>query len=367
MKAAITLALLVLTATATFAIATSAEAAWPWYRSTPTPTPTRTLSKSPAKTPTRTSTATRTPATATRSPATATRSPATATPTSQVANQNVATATKTPSATATRSPATATRVPATATASATTPPPTATPTTAPVAAPVTISNPSGPCLVVDGKQNVTLQNLVIGPCGGEGIVIRNSSNVTISNVTVSRAVANISILSSTDVSVTDSTLKDPQGPKPRGQQVIIDKSSRVTIARNTATFSGDGYQEDGINAYMSDQVMIDSNSVTGGNSTTGCGIMVDMGSTNVTIRNNTVRHQANCGIGVAAGYNHLVEGNNVADYGFAGTGKVGIYVWNQSPDPCHDITVRGNTVGPSNAFWGGGGNCANLVVVNNIW
>lgn len=224
----------------------------------------------------------------------------------------------------------------------------------------TYSNPTDACLVIDGESNVVIDNVRVGPCGREGIIIKNSRNVTLKNVRVSDSSTNIFVINSSDVTIQDSTLSNPQGPKPRGQQILLELSDSINIQRNTLSTTG-GFQEDAINNYRSSNVLIEGNSITGGTSPTGCAILIDLDSDYATIRSNIIRHVPNCGIGISTGIGHLVENNDISDYGFAGSGNVGMYVWNQYPSPCRDIIIRNNKISKPNPFWNGN-NCTNVVV-----
>lgn len=240
--------------------------------------------------------------------------------------------------------------------------PTRVPPTAVPSVPLTpVSNPSGVCIEAWTPGEV-IENLLIGPCGDIGIDVR-APGVIIRNVTIFSAGTSLRVYEASNVVIEGSTLRDPTNRGGDGyvQQISVDQSSNVTIRGNTLLCASTSAcrQEDAIGIYRSSGVIVEGNSISGGNSDSGCGIMADAGARRVTIRGNTVRNQANCAIGVANGTDHLVEGNNVAIYG-----NVGIYVWNQYGGQCARITIRNNVVSGSNPWWDGD-NCSQVDVTGN--
>ena len=125
-------------------------------------------------------------------------------------------------------------------------PPATTPPPSPTPPQQTLSNANGPCLVIRGENNRVVENLRIGPCGGNGIEIWNSQNVTLRNVTIadtasagvyienstfvqvneskiSNTLVGVNAVSSRNVAVQCNTIEDPRGPVPRGQFVQYNK------------------------------------------------------------------------------------------------------------------------------------------------
>jgi hypothetical protein len=241
-------------------------------------------------------------------------------------------------------------------------PPTAVPPTAipPTQAPslATVSNPNGVCIEAWTPGQV-IENLLIGPCGDGGIDIR-AANVTVRNVTIFNSATSIRVYETSGALIEGNRFRDPINPdEGYVQQVSIDQASNVIVRNNTMTCGAGCEQEDAVGVFQSQDVLIEGNSISGGNSRSGCGILLDHGAFRVTVRRNVIRNQANCGVGVGSGTDHLVEANDVASYG-----NVGIYVWNQYGGACRRITVRNNVVQGSNPWWNGG-NCTELAVTGN--
>src|SRR4051812_24535324 len=47
---------------------------------------------------------------------------------------------------------------------------------------VSISNPSGPCIIVrNGSQNIVIRDSELGPCAGSGVLFHTSNGVTLTN------------------------------------------------------------------------------------------------------------------------------------------------------------------------------------------
>lgn len=269
-----------------------------------------------------------------------------ATPTPTATQPPTATLTPLPTATPTRTPTTA---------------PTATPAPSPTATPKPGRKPS-PCVNISGQQNVIIEDLDIDASrcspGQHGIIVYQSSNVTVRNVKISGTQTGINVLESSSVHISDAELLNTQR-----QLVIFDKSSQSSVRQVSGTWTSGGW--DGISAYNSQDILIEANTVSGSTFDWGCAIIADGPAPNmrVTIRGNTVRDYANCGIGVANGSGHLVEENHVEN-----VSNVGIYVWDQySPQgDCFGITVRDNTVVDDNPWWNAG-NCGSVALTGNSW
>ena len=229
-----------------------------------------------------------------------------------------------------------------------TPRATATPTAGPTEITGTFSNPNGHCILVSSQAHVWIHDAIIGPCDGSGIKVLNSTDVSIENVQILHAKVSISIVTSDHVSVRGGRLIDPQGPKPEGQQIIANGSSFVTIDGVYTEFTGGGFQEDAINFYRSTDSIIKNSTIVGGGSPTGCGIVLDDGAQRITVANNHISWQTNCGIGVANGVGHYVDHNDVRY-----TGQ-NYYAWNQYAGPC-SVTFVNNTGDDIPGFWNGGG------------
>jgi len=257
-----------------------------------------------------------------------------------------------------------------------------------------VTNADGPCLTFTGLHDETIENLIVGPCRGNGIEIYDSSNVTVRNVAVSGA-AGIAIyvagsshvtieesrieggssgvyaVDSTGVRVSCNTIDNPQGPVPRGQFVQFDKVTgegnaiSCNVGRNAP---GKGMPEDGISLYQSSgtarsPIAVGSNLIVGGGpSPSGGGIMLgDGGGAHQVAEGNDLVDPGQYGVSVSSGEHMAIRNNRIYARAQSFT-NVGIAVWNQSPQACSDIAVEKNQVrwlsktGQANPYWNGG-NC----------
>ncbi len=270
-----------------------------------------------------------------------------------------------------------------------------------------IRSAAGPCVTIRRSSNVVLEGLEIGPCGGPGIVVTDSHDVTIAasristersgragrdsgvgvhvlasaNVLVrgSHLVANESgvfALRSRGVRVVGNYFAGPLGPYPRGQHVQLGYVGSGEVTGNygvevapSGPAGMEADQEDAINIYRSTAITVARNYLVGGSSPSGCGIVVEgRESADNVVEENTLVRTGNCGIGVGNGARNTVRANKVLDTNIpTGSGNVGIYVANMVPrakrharalgegaqqEPtCFDNVVVGNVV--SNRLPGG--------------
>lgn len=252
-----------------------------------------------------------------------------------------------------------------------------------------VSNPSGPCLVLRDASDRTVENLDLGPCGGEGVRVERSRNVTIRNLTIrdtgdvgiyvegsdgvrieenriENALSGVRALSSSGVEVRCNSLRNVRGPIPAGQFVQFDKVTgagngiRCNIGENEP---GRGVPEDAISLFQSRgepgaPISVSRNRLVGGGpSPSGGGIMLgDGGGGYLEARDNLLIDPGQYGIAVASGDHMTIAGNVVIARPQAFT-NVGISVWNQYREPCHTVTVSGNSVdwrartGRPNPWW----------------
>jgi hypothetical protein len=231
-----------------------------------------------------------------------------------------------------------------------------------------IQNPTGPCVTIRRSSNILLDGLAIGPCGGSGIVVTDSEDVTIaasrvstersgragrdsgigihilasSNVVIraSHLVANESgvlAIRSRGIRVLGSYFAAPLGPYPRGQHVQLGYVSGGEVAGNygveaapdvPAGMTAD--QEDAINIFRSSAITVARNYLVGGSSPSGCGIIVEgRESADNVVEENILIRTGNCGIGVGNGVRNTVRANKILDSNIPqGSGNVGIYVAN---------------------------------------
>ncbi|MCP1539116.1 right-handed parallel beta-helix repeat-containing protein [Methylorubrum extorquens] len=253
----------------------------------------------------------------------------------------------------------------------------------------TVSDPSGPCLVLRDVSDRTIENLDLGPCGGEGVRIERSRNVTIRNLTIrdtgdvgiyvegsdgvtieenriDNTLSGIRALSSTGVEVRCNSVRNVRGPIPAGQFVQFDKVKgpgngiSCNIGENEP---GRGVPEDAISLFQSRgepgrPILVSRNRLVGGGpSQSGGGIMLgDGGGAYLEARDNLLIDPGQYGIAVASGSHMTIAGNVVIARPQLFT-NVGISVWNQYAEPCHTVTVSGNSVdwrartGRPNPWW----------------
>ena len=261
-----------------------------------------------------------------------------------------------------------------------------------------IANSRGPCLSFRGLKDSIIENIIVGPCRGNGIELRDSHNVTVRNVTITDAagsgilaigsssievtesrisggVTGVNVIHSSGVRVSCNTIEDPRGPIPRGQLVQF---NNVTGANNNIICNvgrnrprADRQPEDAISLYQSlgtaaSPIVVMNNIIVGGGpSESGGGIMLgDSGGEHQVAQGNILVDPGQYGIAVSSGNNMAILDNVVLSRQQAFT-NVGIYVWNQYPHPCHAISIEGNKVkwinktGESNPFWDGE-NCSTI-------
>ena len=109
---------------------------------------------------------------------------------------------------------------------------------------------------------------------------------------------------------------------------------------------------------------------------TGCGITADDGANNAQYIANRLVDTGQCGIGVASGTNHLLNGNWIINRNPVpgqGTGNTALYVWSQYKGvACGPVTVSNNIAteiradGTQSGYWDGGG-CEPVTLKGNVW
>ena len=278
-----------------------------------------------------------------------------------------------------------------------------------------ITSTTGDCITITNSTNITVKNSEIGPCGtasatthGNGISLsgnngiyiydnyihpetasrgccdhhdgifgsQNNQNVTIQGNVIAYGESNIEFTNANSVlTVTGNFLLNPRGPQPRGQNFQCwgaDSNhvcSNVTIDSNYALSSVDTTrflypenQEDSINFGLSTGIIAENNFISGGHSSSGCGLIADDRANNVQFQGNLLLNTGQCGIGIANGVNQIVSGNQIYNSTpVRGAGNTAIYVWKQYASPCGPSTVSGNVAdmilanGQHNAYWDGGG------------
>jgi hypothetical protein len=281
---------------------------------------------------------------------------------------------------------------------------------------LTLSSATGGCVVVKNSRNVTIRNSDIGPCAGNAIEIRGSSDVRIvdsyihpeftvteccdngdavfvllsSNILIQGNIiaygeSNVEMLGVQHAQVIGNFLLNPLGPFPRGQQVQVwsrgdTRSSDILIEANYTLASQDASyrfpdgQWDAINLGQTDRAVVKDNYVVGGTSHSGCGLIADASANEMQFLNNTLVRTGQCGIGIASGTNQIVDGNRIFNDGLShdDAGNTALYVWNQYKSPCGPVRLSNNVAvlrrpdGSLSSYWRGGG-CDPVTSVNNVF
>jgi Abnormal spindle-like microcephaly-assoc'd, ASPM-SPD-2-Hydin/Right handed beta helix region len=273
-----------------------------------------------------------------------------------------------------------------------------------------ITSTTGDCVQITNSTNITIQNSEIGPCAGnavnisgsngvqiydsyihpetqspsccdnnDGILGQNGSqNLTIQGNVIAYSESNIEILDSSNVTVTGNFLLNPRNDASnasRGQNFQCWTGSlgtgctSMTLQNNYALSSTDTtlylypeQQEDSINFGYTNGAVVQNNYVTGGHSSSGCGLIADSTANSIHFLSNLVLNTGQCGIGIADGTNQLVDSNKVYNTTpVAGGGNTAIYTWKQYSNPCGPTTISNNIAdeikpdGSHSGFWDGGG------------
>ena len=252
-----------------------------------------------------------------------------------------------------------------------------------------ISNPHGPCVIVQNVNHVTIEGNQIGPCGSDpqwqiGIYINQSSDLQILNNQFAKVSSALYAVqgSAGQLLFEGNTATEIRGPAPRGQLVQLNHYSgpQIVLRCNLSDQVLGGYRnrdgrggpEDQINIYQSSgtpdsPIKIMHNKIRGGGSKSGGGILaVDAGEgANVVIHENILVDPGQYGIGIASGSQIQITDNQIYAAKNSWT-NVGIYVWNQYPTTrCENHEISGNRInymnqkGFSNPYWDAG-NCGSI-------
>ena len=187
----------------------------------------------------------------------------------------------------------------------------------------------------------------------EAIHLEKCHDVTIRANDFARVAQAITAVDSTNIRVEWNRYEDILGPHARvglhrANFVQFDKVQGGYIGHNKGR---GGDTEDIVSLHDSGgaeaaPLIVEQNHFEGTNwtSESGSGIALgDGGSTYSIARDNTLLNPGQVGIFIAGGTNHQILDNVV--YGETRpSSNVGIYVWDQTDDPCSGHTVRGNQV-----------------------
>ncbi len=278
-----------------------------------------------------------------------------------------------------------------------------------------ITSTTGNCITVTNSTNITIKNSEIGPCGtgtasgranginlsgNNGVAIydnyihpetlssaccdthdgifgtNGNQNITIQGNVIAYGESNIEFTGANSaIVVIGNFLLNPRGPYPRGQNLqcygtdASNVCSNVTFQNNYALSSQDTTkylypenQEDSISFGRANGAVAQNNFITGGHSSSGCGMMADDSANSMQFKNNRLLNTGQCGIGIANGTNQVVSGNKVYNTNpVSGAGNTAIYAWSQYSGPCGPTTVSNNIAdeiradGTHSGWWDGGG------------
>lgn len=276
-----------------------------------------------------------------------------------------------------------------------------------------VTSTTGDCLVINNATDLIIRASQIGPCKGNGIVVRGGSRIKIYDSYIHPEGSLVGCCDNTDgILATDATdlsiqgnvvawgesnievqnvarplirgnfMFNPRNAGSRGTQIqcvnctdgVIERNyAKVTIKAETGLIPA---QEDAISviAYkgVSKNMIVRDNYVTGGNSDSGCGINADAGANDTQILNNTLVDTGQCGIFVCSTHS-IVSGNRVLNRTpVKGGGNTAISVWRIYAElPCGPVTVSDNIIaaktlsGNWNSYWNGGG-CDPVTLKGNV-
>lgn len=248
---------------------------------------------------------------------------------------------------------------------------------------VRITTTSGPCVIV-AAPNVTIRDVLIGPCGpgegGKGIDGRSGlSNMTVQRVWFEDVSSALYVNGGQHpINFDRNVCSKIRGPMPRGQCVQFNNvkgsaSSKITC--NVADVQGQPNAfrnvEDWFNFYSTGQVEVAYNRIRGGgyqgyngNNPSGTAILFGdaQGGTGLWAHDNVIVNVTNVGIGVAGSVGARVENNRIYMNGPASGNytNIGIYVATYSQGACSGHRVAGNRAwvrkndGSPNHYWTSG-------------
>lgn len=225
-------------------------------------------------------------------------------------------------------------------------------------------------------ERITLRNCWIHDSTHCGVSDYHSRGVLVEGCRMENISTGVYAVESQHVQVIGNFARNVTGPYPRGQMVQFDNvSGSENIIRGNYAINerGKSHPEDVVSIYMSggeadSPILIEDNYFTGdpkvgsdGKSKSGSGIMLaDFGGTHLSCRRNVIICAGQVGIGIAGGSFIQVE-DNVIFGTRSEVANVGLYAWNQSKKPSHDVLVARNHVqwlnhdGERNDWWDGGG------------
>jgi hypothetical protein len=220
---------------------------------------------------------------------------------------------------------------------------------------------------------------------GDGIYSTATSNIRIQGNVIAYGEDNILLVQSNGGSVIGNFLLNPRNyGGNRGANIqLFNGTVNMTVQNNYTLASDDpkyAYpqkQEDSINfigaAAHTANITAQGNYVTGGTSTSGCGMIADSGADGIRFLENILVDTGQCGIGIADGVGHVIDSNRIVNTRpIANAGNTAIYVWkvHETDPPCGEVQVTNNvaaainTRGQDNSYYDAGG-CGLVTVKSN--
>ncbi|MGZ3776953.1 MAG: right-handed parallel beta-helix repeat-containing protein [Mucilaginibacter sp.] len=223
---------------------------------------------------------------------------------------------------------------------------------------VTIRGLAVPSITLNNCTNIRIVNCKIGPSTIDGVMIYNSTGVTVDSCLLSNVRTGVNAMQSQGIVFSNSQAKNMQGPYPHGQFVQYNNvtgGGNKVLNNKFENILGQSTPEDAISMYQSsglanDPIVISGNSIRGGGpSHSGGGIMLgDGGGSNIIAENNTLVDPGQYGMAIAGGTNMSVINNNIYGKQQSFT-NVGLYYWNQSGKASSNITISGNKINFTNS------------------
>jgi hypothetical protein len=278
-----------------------------------------------------------------------------------------------------------------------------------------ISSTTGDCLTIINSTNITVKNVEIGPCAGNGINItggnainvydsyihvdttnatccdhndgiyaRGVRNLNIQGNIVAFGESNVEVITAATVKIVGNFLLNPQDNPPtntfyRGGNAQCWFCDSVVISNNY-TLNSSSYPRfnplnagDNVNVGHTTNFMIAGNFVRGLFGPSACGLISDTFSDNGLFQNNRVLDAGQCGIGVTDG-NQVVTGNKVYNrLPVIGGGNTAIYAAHYGKSPaCGPVMITDNIADEirSNGVhsgWWTPGNCGPIDTSSNVF
>jgi len=210
------------------------------------------------------------------------------------------------------------------------------------------------CIQLVNCKNIHITNCKLGHSKSFGIMVGNSSGITIDYCNISNVATGILALSCTgSIVVQHNQVLNTQGPFPQGGGIQF---SAVNGTNNHIDYNriqnvvGKCNPEDKISIYKSNGTASSPISITGnmilgsGTSTSSCGITLgDQGGSYQIAQNNTIVNSGAGGMQIAGGTYLTMTNNSIYSAAFPWS-HMGILIANYSGKPSNNLTVSYNKV-----------------------